>query len=91
MTRAKIAFLVAAAFALILTVQGANSASLNSVEALKESAASSSLLQRAHGCHRLCAFGPVKGTNYVGHHRHMNSWYPCAPYLCRWFWPWRHR
>jgi hypothetical protein len=88
MTRTKIPFVFAAAFAVTLAVQGANAASLNPAKALKEST-SSSLLVQAHGCHRLCARGPVKGTTYVGPHRHMNSWYPCAPYMCRWAWPWR--
>jgi hypothetical protein len=47
MTRTRLEFLVAAAFALALTTQGANAASLNpAAGALKESAAGSSLMQK---------------------------------------------
>jgi hypothetical protein len=61
MTRTKIAFLVAAAFAFTLTVQGANSASLTAAGALKESPVGANLVQKVHGrCHTNCRWGRVQ-------------------------------
>ena len=54
MTHIKIKALVAAAFALTLTVQEANSASFNATGALKENAVGTNLLQKAYGCHTNC-------------------------------------
>jgi hypothetical protein len=96
MTRTKIAFLVAAAFALTLTVRGANSAFLTATGALKESAAGSSLVQKAHRCHTNCRWGRFQGGNgktYIGCHR--NTWScafasPCNPRACRWWYWWHH-
>lgn len=96
MTRTKIAFVVAAAFALTLTVQGANSASLNAVAALKESAAGSSLVQKAHRCHTNCRYGrAAKGAGFACH-RHV--WSCTIPTYCGavclgrgWWWRWWQR
>jgi hypothetical protein len=79
MTRTKIAFLVAGAFALTLTVKEANSASFNAT----------------YGCHTNCRWGwyhAGNGKNYIGCHR--NTWScafasPCNPKACRW-WHWWH-
>jgi hypothetical protein len=82
MTRTKIAFLVAAVFAFLLTAQGANAASVNLAGAF---AARSSLVLQTHGCHRLCrhGYGP---TGPYGYHRHTQD---CAPTRCReWNWGW---
>ena len=49
MTRTKIAFLVAGAFALTLTVKEANSASFNATGALKESAVGANVVQKVYG------------------------------------------
>jgi hypothetical protein len=96
MTRAKGAFLVVAAFAFALTVQGANSAFLTATNALKESAAGSNLVQKVHSCHTYCRWGWFQAGNgkvYLGCHR--NVWTcafasPCNPRACRWWW-WWHR
>jgi hypothetical protein len=66
MTRTKLAFLVALAFA--LTAHGANAAFLNPVtEAL---AANSSFVLQTHGCHRDCSYGPMMAGRL---HRHTGS------------------
>ena len=96
MTRTKIAFHVAAAFALTLTVQGANSASLTATGTLKESAAEANLVQKANGCHTNCRWGRFQAGNgkiYLGCHR--NTWScafatPCNPKACRWWYWWHH-
>jgi hypothetical protein len=93
MTRTKIAFLVAAALAFTLTVQGANSASLTATGALKESAAGSSLVQKAHHCHTTCRYGRVAPG--AGRACHRNVWSctiatPCDPKACRWWYWWHH-
>jgi hypothetical protein len=95
MTRAKIAFLVVAAFAFILTVQGANSAFLATAGALKESAGAN-LVQKINGCHSYCRWGWFQAGNgkaYTGCHR--NTWScafaePCNPKACRWWHWWHH-
>jgi hypothetical protein len=82
MTRTKIAFLVAAVFAFLLTAQEANAASVNLAGAF---AARSSLVLQTHGCHRLCrhGFGPSRP---YGYHRHAEH---CVPIRCReWNWGW---
>jgi hypothetical protein len=83
MTRTRLEFLVAAAFALALTTQGANAASLNpAAGALKESAAGSSLMQKTHGYHYSCECGPLRdfGCEQV-YHRHLHML--CVPVRCR--------
>ena len=89
MPRTKIAFLVAAVFAFLLTAQGANAASVNLAGAF---AARSSLVLQTHGCHRWCTYGQGP-TGPRGYHRHTRD---CAPTWClrrNWlFWqPWWHR
>jgi hypothetical protein len=75
MTRTKISFLVAAAFALTFTVQGANSASFNG-GVFKESAARANLVQKVHRCHFDCRKGRWHGG--LGTNRcHRNTW-SCA-------------
>jgi len=76
MTRTKIAFLVAAVFAFLLTAQEANAASVNLAGAF---AARSSLVLQTHGCHRLCrhGYGPSRP---LGYHRHTQD---CVPTRCR--------
>jgi hypothetical protein len=96
MTRTKIAFLVAAVFALTLTVQEANAASFNATSALKESTVRSNLVQKVYGCHTNCRWGWYQagnGKTYLGCHR--NTWScafasPCNPKACRW-WHWWHQ
>ena len=68
----KLAFLVPAAFTLVLTAQGAEAAShYPAAWALKESAAGFSLMEQTHGCHYSCECGPLKdfGCEQV-FHRH---------------------
>ena len=95
MTRIKIKALVAAVFALTLTVQEANSASFNATGALKESAVGTNLLQKAYGCHTNCLWGWYRagnGNRYIGCHRNIWSCAfasPCNPKACRW-WHWWH-
>jgi len=93
MTRTKIGFLVAGAFALTLTIQEANSASFNATGAIKESAVGANVVQKVYGCHTNCRWGwyhAGNGKNYIGCHR--NTWScafasPCNPRGCRW-WHW---
>ena len=83
MTRTKIAFLVAAAFAFTLTVQGANAVSVNQAGAF---AARTSLVLQTHACHRLCAYGHGPTGSPYGFHRHTRD---CALTWCRernWGW-----
>jgi hypothetical protein len=94
MTRTKIAFLVAAVFALTLTVQEANSASFNAVGTLKQSASGINPMQKASGCHTNCRWWWYRagdGKVYLGCHR--NTWScafasPCDPRACRWWHRW---
>jgi hypothetical protein len=94
MTRTKIAFLVAAAFAFTLTVQGANSASLTATGALKENAAGANLVKKAHGrCHTNCRWGRVQAGSSTYRLCHRNAWScafatQCAPTECRRWWRW---
>jgi hypothetical protein len=82
MARTKLAFSVATAWALALTAQGANAASLNpAAEALKESAAGSRLMLETHGCHHSCECGPPKGFGCEQfNHRHLHML--CMPVRC---------
>ena len=82
MTSAKLAFFVSTAFALALTAQGADAASLNPLAgALKEGVAGSSLMQQTHGCHYSCECGPLKEFGYGQlYHRHLHML--CLPVRC---------
>jgi hypothetical protein len=61
---------------LALLGQDAHAASLNSVGAIKEDAAGTSLVAQAHACHRLCSHGPY-GTN-----PHRHRLFSCEPRQC---------
>jgi hypothetical protein len=83
MTRTRLEFLVATAFALALTAQEANAVSLNpAAGALTESAAGSSLMQKTHGCQYSCECGALRdfGCEQV-YHRHLHML--CLPVRCR--------
>jgi hypothetical protein len=94
MTRITIGVLICSAFALTLTVQGANSASLNTTSVLKESIIAPDILQNVHlrRCVTNCHWGWYRAGNgkiYTGCHR--NDWScawasPCNPKACRWWW-----
>ena len=80
MTRITIGVLICSAFALTLTVQGANSASLNTTSVLKESIIAPDILQNVHlrRCVTNCHWGWYRAGNgkiYTGCHR--NDW-SCA-------------
>jgi hypothetical protein len=84
MTRTNVALIAAAAAGLVLTVERGSAAPLNGTAGtLKEAAATKTLLLKAHDCHRTCVRGPVPGTPYLRRHRHVRTWHPCVPELCR--------
>jgi len=82
MTRTKLAFLLATAFALALTAQRGNAASPNPAAGpLKESAAGSRLMQKTHGCHYSCECGPLRDFGCEQwYHRHLHML--CLPVRC---------
>jgi hypothetical protein len=92
MTRTRIAFLVAAAFALRLMVQEANSAFSNNL--LKESTTAPDIVQNVHlrRCVSNYHWGWYRAGNgkiYTGCHH--NDWScawasPCNPKAGRWWW-----
>jgi len=72
MNPTKIAFLVAAVFALTVTAQEASSASFNSLGALKQSAVGTNLMHSTSGCHTNCRWSVYRagdGKIYLGCHR----------------------
>jgi hypothetical protein len=73
----KALILIALTAALALIEQGANAASLNSVGAIREDAAGTSLVLYTHGCHKLCAPGP-----YGSHSEHRHTMFSCEPRQC---------
>jgi hypothetical protein len=94
MTRTKISFVIAAIFALALTVHEGNSASFNATRALNESTLARDNVQNVHlgRCVTVCHWGLYRAGNgkiYTGCHR--NDWScawasPCNPKACRWWW-----
>ena len=71
MNRTKIAFLVAAVFALTVTAQEANSASFNALAALKQGTVGN-FIHKASGCHTNCRWRWYRagdGKIYLGCHR----------------------
>jgi hypothetical protein len=73
MTPIKIAFLVVAASALVLNMQGADASPVGAAAL----AVQPRLVLPTHGCHKYCAWGPV-----MGRHRHVSDCTP-TPYRCK--------
>jgi hypothetical protein len=72
MSHTKIALLIAAVFALTLTVQEARSASFNTLGALKQTTVGTDLVHKASGCHTNCRWRWYRagdGKIYLGCHR----------------------
>ena len=94
MSHTKIALLIAAVFALTLTVQEARSASFNTLGALKQTTVGTDLVHKASGCHTNCRWRWYRagdGKTYLGCHR--NTWScafasSCDPRACRWWHLW---
>ncbi|MCB1549033.1 MAG: hypothetical protein KDJ41_14540 [Hyphomicrobiaceae bacterium] len=81
--------LLAVMLALGLSVTSASAATVSpSLDALKSLSGAGTLVEKTHGCHRGCAWGPVRGW----WHRHVGP--HCRPTACvgprHRHWRWRH-
>ena len=97
MTRIKIAFVIAAAFALSsFMTHEANSAPFNAIGAVNQSSAGANLVQKVNACHTSCRWGFYRaGNGKINLGCHRNTWscafaWPCDPTACRW-WHWWNR